>query len=243
MGAKLHERHALSLSRRKPEHKAPYPDVSRGRCEASEKWQSLHSRPISRMPFALLLALFTALTSDAAPARPQPERAKPQRVRLDGGMPIFLRAFAAEHSRRLAEKRARTSVRAAECGGSGRTVISRPWNRNRKADRPGLITGRLAGAGGGALQGARVTIRPFQLVTRSAGDGSFQIAIPAQQLRTGDQLGVSVQAIGYRPHRTDLRVEAGDSAHLSVTLCRQTIRLTQVAAALPVARPRPAPQN
>lgn len=194
------------------------------------------SKPISRMPFALLLALFTALTTDAALARPQPERAKPQRVRLDEGMPIYLRAFAAEHSRRLAEKRARTSVRAPECGGSGRTAVSRPWNRNRKANQPGLITGRLAGAGGGALQGAKVTIRPLQIVTRSAEDGSFQIAIPPQQLRTGDLLGVSVQAIGYRPHRTDVRVEAGDSAHLFVTLCRQTIQVTQIAAALPDAR-------
>jgi len=194
------------------------------------------SKPISRMPFALLLALFTALTTDAAPARPQPERAKPQRVRLDEGMPIYLRAFAAEHSRRLAEKRARTSVRTPECGGSGRTAVSRPWNRSRKANQPGLITGRLAGAGGGALKGAKVTIRPLQIVTRSAEDGSFQIAIPPQQLRTGDLLGVSVQAIGYRPHRTDVRVEAGDSAHLSVTLCRQTIQVTQIAAALPDAR-------
>lgn len=188
------------------------------------------------MPFALLLALFTAITTDAAPARSQPERAKPQRVRLDDGMPIYLRAFAAEHSRRLAEKRARMSVRAAECGGSGRTIMSRPWNRNRKATRPGLVTGRLTGAGAGALQGARITIRPLGLITRTGRDGSFQIEIPALQLDTTEQLAVSVQAIGYRPHRTDVRMEAGDSAHISVTLCRQTIQLTQIAAAVPGAR-------
>lgn len=186
------------------------------------------------MPFALLLALFTALTTDAAPARPKPERAKPQRVRLDEGMPIYLRAFAAEHSRRLAEKRARTSVRPPECGGIGRPVMSRPWNRNRKATQPGLITGRLSGVAG-PLEGARITVRPSRLVARSAGDGSFQIAIPSQQLRE-DLLTVSVQAIGYRPYRTEVRLEAGDSAHLSVTLCRQTIQLTQIATALPIAR-------
>lgn len=188
------------------------------------------------MPFALLLALFTALTTDAAPARSQPERAKPQRVRLDDGMPIYLRAFAAEHSRRLAEKRARMSVRAAECGGSGRMIVSRPWNRNRKATQPGRLTGRLTGAGGGVLQGAKITIRPLGLATRTSGDGSFQIEIPAHRLATTEQLAVSVQAIGYRPHRTEVRIEAGDSAHLSVTLCRQTIQLTQIATALPAAR-------
>lgn len=191
------------------------------------------SKPISPMPFALLLALFTALTTDAAPARPQPERAKPQRVRLDEGMPIYLRAFAAEHSRRLAEKRAQTSARPPECGGTGRPVMSRPWNRTRKATQPGLITGRLRGVAG-PLEGARITIHPSQLVARSAGDGSFQIAIPSQQLREG-LVTVSVHAIGYRPYRTEVRLEAGDSARLSVSLCQQTIQLTQIAAALPVA--------
>lgn len=197
---------------------------------AARTWPQL----IFRMPIALLLALFTAITTDAAPARPQPERATPQRVRLDEGIPIYLRAFAAEQSRRLAEKRARTSVRAPECGGAGRLVVSRPWNRTRKATQPGLVTGRLSGVAG-PLEGARITARPSQLVARSAGDGSFQIAIPSQQLRE-DLLTVTVQAIGYRPYRTEVTLEAGDSAHLAVTLCRQTIQLTQIAAGLPVMR-------
>lgn len=188
------------------------------------------------MPFALLLALVTALTPDIAPARSQPERPKPRRVRLDEQMPIYLRAFAAEQSRRLAEKRARSGVRTPECGGSGQAIVSRPWNRNRKAAQPGLVTGRLTGAGGSALEGARVTIRPLGLVARTSGDGSFRIAIPAQHLGTTEHLAVSVQAIGYRPHRTDVSMEAGDSTHLSVTLCRQTIQVTQIAAALPDAR-------
>lgn len=190
------------------------------------------------MSFALLLALFTALTTDAARARPQPERAKPQRVRLDDGMPIYLRAFAAEHSRRLAEKQARKNVRPPECGGAGHPIISRPWNRTRKATQPGLITGRLGGVAG-PLEGARITIRPSQLVARSAVDGSFQFAIPSPQLRE-DLLTVTVQAIGYRPYRTEVKLEAGDSAYLSVTLCRQTIQLTQIAMRLPVA-PRSLP--
>ena len=187
------------------------------------------AKPIFRMTFALLLALFTAIATDAVPVRTRPEGAAPKRVRLDEGMPIYLRAFAAEQSRRLAEKRARTSTRAPECGEGGRPVVSRPWNRTRKATQPALVTGRLSGVAG-PLEGARITIRPAQLVARSSRDGSFQIAIPSQQILEG-VLTVSVQAIGYRPYRAKVSMEAGDSAHLSVTLCRQTIQLTQIATA------------
>ncbi|CAN5379510.1 hypothetical protein BH23GEM2_BH23GEM2_17490 [soil metagenome] len=188
------------------------------------------------MPFSILLALLTALSTNTPPARSQPERPAPQRVRLEEGMPIYLRAFAAEQTRRLAEKRARVNARSPQCVGGTGAVVSRPWNRNRRAAQPALFTGRLHSPDGRGIEGARVTIHPLRLVTRSSADGTFRFAIPPQLLGTGESLAVSIQAIGYGPRREDVTLEAGDSAHLSATLCRQTIRLSQVAAAPAMAR-------
>ncbi|HUF66758.1 MAG TPA: carboxypeptidase-like regulatory domain-containing protein [Gemmatimonadaceae bacterium] len=146
-------------------------------------------------------------------------------------MPIYLRAFAAEQSRRLAEKRARVNARSQQCVSGTGAIVSRPWNRSRRAAQPALLTGRLTAPDGGGIEGARITIHPLRLVSRTSADGSFRFAIPPQLLGTGEPLAVSIHATGYGPRREDVTLEAGDSAQLSATLCRQTIQLSQVAAA------------
>jgi hypothetical protein len=183
------------------------------------------------MPFSILLTLLAALSVNAAPASFRAEAAKPQRVRLDAGMPIYLRAFAAEQTRRLAEKRARGNARTEECAGGAGPLVSRPWNRRRKAGQPALVTGRLNSQTGGAIEGARITIHPFRLVTRTSADGGFRVEIPARFLSTDEELAISIHAIGFRPRREGVKLEAGDSAQLSATLCRQTIQLSQIAMA------------
>lgn len=190
------------------------------------------------MPFSLFLVVLTVLSTNASPAVPRPGTPKPQRVRLEEGMPIYLRAFAAEQTRRLAEKRTRASARQAECAGGAGAVVSRPWNRNRKAVQSGLITGQLNSPSGAGIEGARIAIHPLSLVTRSERDGSFRLAIPPQLLGTVDRLTVSVQAIGYGPHREDVTLEPGDAAHISARLCRQTIQVTQIAAGPAITRSR-----
>lgn len=151
-------------------------------------------------------------------------------------MPIYLRAFAAEQTRRLAERRARASMKSPECGGSTGAAVSRPWNRSRRVGQPALLTGRLNSPDGGAIEGARITIHPLRLVTRTIGDGSFQLAVPPELLGTGEKLAVSIQAVGFAPGREDVMLEPGDVANLSATLCRQTIKLTQIAAAAATTR-------
>jgi hypothetical protein len=146
-------------------------------------------------------------------------------------MPIYLRAFAAEQTRRLAEKRARAGMRTPECGGGTGAAVSRPWNRSRRVAKPALLIGRLNSPDGSAIEGARITIHPLRLVTRTVADGSFQLEIPPELLGAGEQLGVSIHAIGYGPRREDVKLEPGDLANLSATLCRQTIKLSQVASA------------
>jgi hypothetical protein len=189
------------------------------------------------MPFSILLALLTALRLNAVPASSRPEVPKWQRVRLEEGMPIYLRAFAAEQTRRLAEKRALANAHTRQCVDGTGAVVSRPWNHSRKATQPALFTGRLTSATGGAIRGARITIRPLGLLTRTSDDGSFRFSIPPQQLGMGQSLAVSIQAIGYGPRREDVTLEAGDSAYLSATLCRQTIQVSQIAAVPVTNRP------
>lgn len=183
------------------------------------------------MPFSIFLALLTALSTNASPAASRPEPTKLPRMRLDEGMPIYLRAFAAEQTRRLAERRARAGMKSPECGGGTGVAVSRPWNRSRRVAQPALLTGRLNSPDGGGIEGARITIHPLRLVTRTIGDGSFQFAVPPELLGTGEMLAVSIQAVGFAPRREDVMLEPGDMANLSATLCRQTIRLSQVAVA------------
>lgn len=168
---------------------------------------------------------------------------KSSRVRLDTGMPIYLRAFAAEQTRRLAEKRSRANTRAPECASGAGAVVSRPWNRSRKAAPPGLITGQLNSPGGGAIEGARITVHPLRLVTRSGSDGSFRVAIHPQLLGTVDRLTVSIQAVGYGPRREEVALEPGHAAHISARLCRQTIQLSQIAAGRAITRSGSARRN
>ncbi len=151
-------------------------------------------------------------------------------------MPIYLRAFAAEQTRRLAEKRARASTRSPECGGGTGAAVSRPWNRSRRVAQPAFLTGRLNSPDGRGIEGAHITIQPLRLVTRTIADGSFRLAVPPELLGTGETLAVSIQAVGYAPGRGDVMLEPGDVANLSATLCRQTIKLTQVAAAAATTR-------
>lgn len=182
------------------------------------------------MPFSILLALLTALSTGTSPAVSRPEPVKLQRVRLDEGMPIYLRAFAAEQTRRLAERRARATIKSPECAGGTGAVVLRPWTRSRRA-QPAVLAGRLNSPDGGAIGGARITIQPLRLATRSLPDGSFRFAISPDLLGPGVSLAVSIQAIGYGPRREDVPLQPGDVANLSATLCRQTIQLSQVAAA------------